>query len=81
MFTTTKKSGQQMANKGRRKAITPEGIDALKQTIPSTPKAKRPFVFNQPAALAEGVQKMIVLTATNTFGRQEYLTPPSPTKF
>ena len=81
MFTTPNKSGQQMAKKGRRKVMTRDDIDALKQTIASTTKAKRPFVFDQPAAPGEEVQKMIVLTATNTFARQEYLTPLAPAKF
>ena len=69
-----------MAKKRRRKAITQE-IHAFKRTIASTSKAKRPFVFDQPAAPGEEVQKMIVLTATNTFGRQEYLTALAPAKF
>ena len=47
----------------------------MKLTIASIPKSKRPFVFDQAAAPGEEVQKLIVLTATNTFGRQEYLTP------
>ena len=81
MFTTARKSGQQMAKKRRRKAMTQEDIDALKQTIASTRKAKWPFVFDQPAAPREAIQKMIVLTATNTFGRQEYLTPLAPANF
>ena len=70
-----------MAKKGRRKAMTQDEIDALKQTIASTPKAKRPFAFDQPAVPGEEVQKMIVLTATNTLGRQEYLTLLAPAKF
>ena len=40
-----------------------------------------PLVFDQPAAPGEEVQKMIVLTATNTFGREEDLTPVAPVKF
>ena len=80
MFTTPKKSGQQMAKKGRGKVMTQEEIDALKQTIASTPKAKMPVAFNEPPAPGEEVQKIIVLTATNTFGRQEYLTSLAPAK-
>ena len=49
--------------------MTEEEIDVLKQTIASTLKAKRAFVFHQPVASGEEVQKMIVLTATNTFGK------------
>ena len=64
-----------MAKKGRRKAMTEDEIDTLIRTIASTPKATRPLVFDQPAASGEEVQKMIGLTAINTFGRQEYLTP------
>ena len=81
MFTTPKKSGQPIAEKGRRKAMTQEEIHALKRTIASTAKATRPFVFDQPAAPGDDVPKMIVLTATNTFVRQEYLTPLAPAKF
>ena len=81
MFTTPKESGQQIAKNGRTKAITQDEIDALNATIASIPKAKRPFVFDQRAVPGAEVQKMIVLTATNTFGRQEYLTPLAPAKF
>ena len=70
-----------MAKKRRTTAMTQHEIDAFKQTIPSTPKVKRPFVCHQPAGSGEEVQKMIVLTTTNTFGRQEYLTPLAPAKF
>ena len=70
-----------MAKTGRRKAMIEDEIDALKQPIASTPKAKRAFVLYQPAGPGEEVQKMIVLTATNTFERQEYLRPPAPAKF
>ena len=80
MFTVLKKSGEQMVKKGRRKAMTQDKIHALQRTIASTPKAKRTFVFDQPAVPGEGVQNIIVLTATNTFGRQEYLTPRAPAK-
>ena len=41
-------------------------------------EGKRPFVFNQPAVPGEEVPKMIVLTATNSFGREEYPTPLAP---
>ena len=78
MFTTPEKSGQPMTQKSRRKAMTQDQIDTLNQTIASTTKAKRPFVFHKPAAPGEEVQKMIVLTATNTFVRQEYLTQLAP---
>ena len=61
--------------------MSQDAIDALQQTIASISKAKRPLVFDQPAAAGEEVQKMIVLTATNTFGRQEYLTPLAPVQF
>ena len=81
MFTTPQKYGEQMAKKGRRKALTQDEIDALHQTIASTPKPTWPFVFDQPVAPEEEVQKMIVLSATNTFGRQKYLTPLTPAKF
>ena len=81
MFPTPKQSCQPMAKKGRRNEITLYEIDWLKQTITSTPNAKRPFVFDPPAAPAEEVQKMILLTATNTFGREEYLTQLAPAKF
>ena len=70
-----------MAKKGTRKAITQEAIDALIPTIASTPNAERPFVVDQPAAPGEAVQKMIVLTATNTFAREEYLTVLAAAKF
>lgn len=81
MFTTPKISGQQMANNGRRTAMTQKEIDALKVTIASITKAKRPFVLEKPAAPEEEVQRMIVLTATNIFERQEYLTLFAPAKF
>ena len=57
-----------------------EEIYALKHKIASTLKAKRPFVFDQPAASGEEVDKMIVLTATNRFSKQEYLTALVPSK-
>ena len=69
-----------MAKKSRRKAMTQVEIDALEQTIASTPKPNRPLVCYQPAASEEEVQTMILLTTTNTFGRQEYLTPLTPAK-
>ena len=69
MFSTTQTSGQQMVKQGSRKAMTEDEIDAWKQTIASTPKAKRPFVFDQSAAPGEEVQKMILLMGTNKFGR------------
>ena len=75
MFTTPKKSGQQMAKKGRRKAMTQEEIEELKQTIASAPKASRPFVFEKPAAPGEEIQRCITLTATRVFGGQQFLTP------
>ena len=81
MFTIPKKSGQQMAKKGRRKAMTQDKIDVWNQSIVSTSKVKRPFVCDQPGAPVEEVHQMIVLTATNTFGKQEYLTPLAPAKF
>ena len=70
-----------MVQKGRRTLMTPEEIDTLKRTIASTAKPKRPFVVDQSAAPGDEVQKMIVLTATNTFGRKQYLIPLAPTKF
>ena len=80
MFSPPKKCCQQVDQKGRRKAMRQEEIHALKQTITSTPKANRPFVLDQPAAPVEEVQKMIVRTASNTFERQEYLTPLASAK-
>ena len=81
MFSTPQRSGQQIVKKGRRIAMTQKEIDPSKQKIVSTAKAKRPFVFEQPAASGEEVQKMIVLTVTNTFGRQEYPTALAAAKY
>ena len=61
--------------------MTDDEIDTSKQSIASIPKAKRGFLFYQAAAAGEGVQKMLVLTATHTFVRQEYLTPRAPANF
>ena len=61
--------------------MTHDEIDTFNQTIASTSQAKRHFFFHQPVAPGEEVQKMIVLTVTKTFGRQEYLTPLAPAKF
>ena len=55
--------------------MTQEEIEELKQTIASTPKASRPFVFEKPAARGEEVQRSITLTATRVFGGQQFLTP------
>ena len=55
--------------------MTQEEIEDLKQTIASTPKASRPFSFEQPAAPGEEIQKSITLVATKTFGGQQFLTP------
>ena len=75
MFTTAKKFGQQMAKKGRRKAMTEQEIDELKRKVAVTPKASRPFVFEQPTAPEQEVQRSITLTATRVFGGKKYLTP------
>ena len=55
--------------------MTQEEIEELKQTIASTPKASRPFVFEKPAAPREEVQTSITLTTTRVFVGQQFLTP------
>ena len=54
--------------------MTQEEIEALKQKVAVTPKANRPFVFDQPTAPGEETQRNIVLAATTVFGRIEYMT-------
>ena len=74
LFTTPQK-GQPRPSRSRRKAMTQEEIEALKQKVAVTPKANWPFVFDKPAAPGEEIQRKIILAATKVFGRQEYLTP------
>ena len=50
-------------------------IEHLKQTIASTPKASRPFIFEQPVAPGDDIQKSITLISTKPFGGQQFLTP------
>ena len=66
MFTTPKKSDQQIANKGRSTGMTQEAIDALKPTIACRTKATRSLIFDKPSASGQ-VRRAIVLTAPNTF--------------
>ena len=64
-----------MAKKGRRKAMTENEIDELKQKVAVTTKGSRPFVFTQPTAPGKEFQKSITLTAMIVFGGKQYLTP------
>ena len=73
--------GQPRPSRSRRKAITQEEIQALKQKVAVTPKTNRPFVFNQPTAPGEETQRKIVLAATTVFSRIEYMTPLGPKEY
>ena len=65
LFKTPQK-GQPRSSRSRRKAMTQEEIQALKQKVAVTPKANRPFVFDQPTAPGEETQRKIVLAAHNS---------------
>ena len=80
LFKTPQK-GQPRSSRSRRKAMTQEEIEALKQKVAVTPKANRPFVFDQPTAPGEETQRKIVLAATTVFGRTEYMTPLAPKEY
>ena len=80
LFKTPQK-GQPRPSRSRRKAMTQEEIEALKQKVAVTTKANRPFVFDQPTALGLETQRKIVLAATTVFGRIEYMTPLPPKEY
>ena len=61
--------------------MTQEEIGALKQKVAVTPKANRPFIFDQPTAPGEETQRKVVLAATTVFGRIEYMTPLAPKEY
>ena len=73
--------GQPRPSRRRRKAITQQEIEALKQKVAVTAKVTRPFVFDQPIAPGEETQRKIVLAATTVFGRIEYMTPLAPKEY
>ena len=56
LFKTPQK-GQLRPSSSRRKAITQEEIEALKQKVAVTTKTNRPFVFDQPTAPGEATQE------------------------
>ena len=80
LFKTPQK-GQPRPSRSRRKAMTQEEIEALKQKVTVTTKANRPFVFDQPTATGEETQRTIVLAATTVFGRIEYMTLFAPQEY
>ena len=80
LFKTPHK-GQPRPSRSRRKAITQEEIEALKQKVAVTTKANRLFVFDQPTASGEETQRKIVLAATTVFDRIEYMTPLAPKEY
>ena len=80
LFKTPQK-GQPRLSRSRRKAITQEEIEPLKQKVAVTTKANRPFVFDQLTAPGEETQRKIVLAATTVFGRIEYMTPLAPKEY
>ena len=67
LFKTLQK-GQPRLSRSRRKAMTQEEIDALKQKVAVTTIANRVFVFDQPTAPREETQTKFVLAATTVFG-------------
>ena len=67
LFRTPQK-GQPRPSRSRRKAMTQEEIEELKQKVAVSTKATRPFVFEKPVAPGEEVQRSITLTATRVFG-------------
>ena len=80
LFQTPQK-GQPRPSRSRRKAITQEEIEELKQKVAVTTKANRPFVLHQPTAPGEATQRKIILAATTVFGRIEYMTPLAPKEY
>ena len=53
--------------------VTSLQIEELKQKDAVTSKARKQFVFDQPAAPGEETQRKIILAATKEFGKQEFL--------
>ena len=52
---TTPQNGQPRPGTSRRKAMTHEEIEALKQKVAVTTKPSRPLVFDQPTASGEQI--------------------------
>ena len=77
----TPQEGQPKPSRSRRKPITQEEIEGLKEKGAVTTKANRPFVFDQLTALGEETQRKIILAATTVFGRIEFMTPLAPQEY
>ena len=80
LFRTPQK-GQPRPSKSRRKAMTQDEIEELKQKVAVTSKASRSFVFDKPASPGEETQRKIILQATNVFVAKEFLTPLASVEF
>ena len=61
--------------------MTQDEIEAQKQEVAITPKANRPFVFDQPTAPGEETQRKITLATTTVFGRIEYMISLAPKEY
>ena len=80
-LSRTAQKGQSRLSRSRRKAMTQEEIQELKQKVAVPTKPTRPFVFYQLTASGDAVQRKIILQGDRVFGAKQFFTLLAPAEY